>query len=57
MAKLDITVWQNDGYLYDYTVSVNDVPWSSRDNYLTEQFAIEAAIESGQEGWAVRGNN
>jgi len=55
MATIDIWVDRNEYDLYDYTVSVNGMPWSAGDNYRTEQLAIEAATESGQEGWAVQG--
>lgn len=46
MARLDITVWENDGYLYDYTMSVNGAPWGADSNYRTEDLAIQAAKES-----------
>ena len=46
MATLNITVWENDGYLYDYTMSVNGAPWSADSNYRTEELAIQAAKES-----------
>lgn len=57
MARLDIQIWQNEYDLYDYLVSLNGVNWSTGDNFRTERLAYESAVESGQEGWAVRGNN
>jgi hypothetical protein len=53
MAKLTITVDENEYALYDFTVEYNGVAYSAGENYTSEQRAIEAAILAGQERWSL----
>lgn len=53
MARLTITVDENEYALYDFTVEYNGVAYTSGENYTSEQRAIEAAVEKGQERWSL----
>lgn len=49
MARLDIYVSQNEGYLWGYTMSVNGAPWGADGNYWTEE--LKTAKDADGVAW------